>query len=89
MEKLSVSFYYEMPRASKRFTEWLAKQPEKEYFRIVYFGKLQVTSSGSGGSEKNNSALELEEMMDEIWKDASIQYKLHKISGHLSYTNKF
>jgi len=76
-----------MQRGRRKFTEWLAILPEKEYLRIVYIGKLQIPSSGSTGCRKDLSAIELEEMMNEIWKLSCIQNQAHNISGHLSYTN--
>ena len=82
-------FLSEMQYGTRKFTEWLAKLPEKEYLRMVYVGKLQIPSSGSGDCEKDNSVIELEELMNKIWKAVSMKYKLLGISGHISYTNQF
>jgi len=78
-----------MQKKRKKFKEWLAILPEKDYLRIVYVGKLQILSRGIDGNEKVNNAIELEEMINEIWKVSSIQNEAHRISGHISYTNEF
>ena len=75
-----------MRLARKKYWNWLPPLPEKEYLRIVYFGKLQIPPS-SMGNDKNKTTKKLKDMMSEIWKVASIFNSTHGISGHLSNTN--
>jgi len=71
-----------------KFAEWLAPLPEEEYLRIMYVGKLVLdpsTMTDDSGKEAKSS---VEDMINEIWKVASVWNPIHGISGHLSYTKQ-
>jgi len=65
-------------------TEWLQPIPEKKYTRVVYVGKLRLVNK-DGSSMKD--APTLEEMIEDIWKQASVFNRTNFISGHLSCAN--
>lgn len=62
-------------------TEWLMPIPEKSYIRVLYLGKLKLRWKDS---QKSGPAPTLEEMMKDIWNQASVFNKENFISGHLS-----
>jgi len=64
--------------------EWLQPIPEKKYIRVVYVGKLRLVNKD--GSEQKGAPT-LEEMMEDIWRGASVFNRTNFISGHLSCAN--
>jgi len=81
-----------MHRGAKRYTEWLSPVPEQEYLRILYVGKLQISSAVGDDHQKNErslSSIEIELMIQEIWNVSKYWNKIDAISGHLSYTNEY
>jgi len=67
-------------------TEWLQPIAEKKYIRVLYIGKL-VLGAHEGPidkSENGTSPKRLENMLDDIWKQASAFNRSNFISGHLS-----
>jgi len=71
-----------------KFTEWLAPIPEEEYLRIVYVGKLQISSKFSNGSLRASGNSKLKEMINDIWGVSMNWNSAHGVSGHLSWTNE-
>jgi len=68
-------------------TEWLQPIAEKKYIRVLYIGRL-VPDAHKGPydkSKKGTSIKQLEDMMDAIWKQASVYNRSKFISGHLSF----
>merc|ERR1719419_1227666 len=65
--------------------EWLQPIPEKKYVRVVYMGKLRLVNKD--GSEMQGATPTLEEMIEDIWKGASVFNRSNFISGHLSCAN--
>jgi len=61
--------------------EWLKPIPEKNYIRVVYVGKLRLVNK-DGSSMKD--APNFEEMVEDIWKEASVFNRSNFISGHMS-----
>lgn len=72
-------------RTSKMFTKGLMPIPEKSYIRVIYLGKLKLMSKNR---KRRNSESErtptLDEMMKEIWIQASTFNRENFISGHLA-----
>jgi len=65
-------------------TKRLMPIPEETRTRIIYFGKLVLRHKNSERNKKSPPTLE--EMMREIWEEASIFNSANFISGHLAYT---
>jgi hypothetical protein len=70
--------------SSSMLTKILMPIPEETYTRIIYFGKLVVRHKNLERNKKSPPTLE--EMMREIWEEASIFNSANFISGHLAYT---
>jgi hypothetical protein len=70
---------------SHKFTEWLAPLPEEEYLRVLYVGKLQLPLKTNEDGRKE-ATIGVENMINEIWKVASVWNTHMGISGHLAYT---
>jgi len=64
--------------------QWLQPIPEKKYIRVVYVGMLRLVNK-DGSSTKDVPTLE--EMVEDIWKKASVFNRSNFISGHLSCTS--
>jgi len=67
-------------------TEWLQPIAEKKYIRVLYIGRLRLVSKEGrkDGLTKESYTPTLEEMIDDIWKEASVFNRSNFISGHLS-----
>jgi len=78
-----------MPFERQRCTQWLAPLPEEEYLRIVYVGRLQISTKLGTGCKKVTSSTSIEDTINEIWKVSSEWNSKHGISGHLAYTNEY
>jgi len=65
-------------------SQWLQPIPEKKYIRVLYLGKLRLVNKD--GSSMNDVPT-LEEMIEDIWKGASVFNRSNFISGHLSCAN--
>lgn len=68
------------------YSEWLMPIPEKKYVRVAYFGKLQLLPKPilSLDDEKLEETPTLEEMLMDIWQQASQFNRKNFISGHLA-----
>jgi len=73
----------------QRCTQWLAPLPEEDYLRILYIGKLQISTKLGTGCEKVTNSTSIEDMINEIWEHSSEWNVKNGISGHLAYTNEF
>jgi len=62
-------------------TQWLQPIPEKKYIRVVYCGKLRLVTKEGRTKFKKQA---LEDMIEDIWKKASVFNRRNFISGHLS-----
>jgi len=72
-------------------TQWLQPIAEKKYIRVLYIGRL-VLDAHKGPNDKSEhitSTKRLKDMMDAIWKQASVFNKSNFISGHLSCSTSF
>jgi len=69
-------------KTSILLTERLMPIPEKRYTRIIYLGKLVLRYKASDRNKKDKPTLE--EMLKEIWEEASIYNRANFISGHLA-----
>jgi len=67
-------------------TEWLQPIAEKKYIRVLYIGRLRLVSKEGrkDGITKESYTPTLEEMVDDIWREASVFNRSNFISGHLS-----
>jgi len=59
--------------------------PEKEYVRIIYVGRM-VLQDKDGESKEDTTTTTLADMIDDIWKTASVFNKANFIGGHLVWT---
>jgi len=67
-------------------TQWLQPIAEKQYIRLLYIGRL-VLDAHKGPNDKSEnipSKKRLEDMLEDIWKQASVFNRNKFISGHLS-----
>jgi len=71
-----------------KFTEWLAPIPEEEYLRIVYVGKLKISSKFGNGSLRASSISKIKEIINDILGVFMNWNSAHGVSGHLSWTNE-
>lgn len=64
------------------YTQWLQPIPEKKYIRCVYVGKVRLLPAGGKSSKAMTPTLE--QMIQDIWQNASVFNRQNFISGHLS-----